>query len=75
MAGNPNVVLAKCDATANEVPGVNVKGFPTIKVWPGNAKSAPVDYNGARDAEGIIAYMKENATKEWVETKEHTEDL
>jgi len=38
IAGNPNVVIAKCDATANEVPGVNIKGFPTLKFWPGNAK-------------------------------------
>lgn len=38
LAGNPHIVIAKLDATTNEVPGVNIRGFPTLKFWPGNDK-------------------------------------
>ena len=34
-----------------------VKGYPTIKVFPAGKKSkSPKDYNGARDAAGIVDY-------------------
>jgi len=50
LASNKNILIAKIDATANEVPGVNIKGFPTIKFYPGNKKSsAPIDFEGERE--------------------------
>ena len=48
LANNPNILLAKVDSTENEVTGVNVEGFPTLRVW-GKDKANPVDYNGGRD--------------------------
>ena len=41
--GNPNVVIAKMDATANEVKGVSIQGFPTIKYF--KADGEVLDYN------------------------------
>ena len=37
---NPNIVIAKMDSVANEidVPGVTVKGFPTIYFFKGDDK-------------------------------------
>ncbi|KAI0200158.1 protein disulfide-isomerase [Astrocystis sublimbata] len=53
------VVIAKVDATANDVPD-EVRGFPTIKMYPAGAKSEPVTYGGARTVEDLITFIKEN---------------
>jgi len=31
-----------------------VQGYPTIKIFPPEGKDKPEDYNGPRDADGII---------------------
>lgn len=62
LKANKNIVIAKCDATANEVPGVNIKGFPTLKFYPGNAKGNPIDFDGDRSEEGIIKFLKDHTT-------------
>ncbi|MFO0131298.1 MAG: thioredoxin domain-containing protein [bacterium] len=33
VAGNKNLIIAKMDSTLNEVDGVSIKGFPTIKLF------------------------------------------
>jgi len=53
------VVIAKVDATANDVPD-EVQGFPTIKLYPAGAKDAPVTYSGSRTIEDLIQFIKEN---------------
>ena len=41
------VVIAKMDATANDIDldDVNVEGFPTIMMWPATAKEVPLVYD------------------------------
>jgi protein disulfide-isomerase A1 len=53
------VTIAKMDATANEVDGLNIQGFPTIKFYPKGNKQNPIDYDGERTEEGFIKYLKE----------------
>ena len=53
------VTIAKVDATANDVPD-EVQGFPTIKLYPAGAKSAPVEYSGDRSIEDLAKFVKEN---------------
>jgi len=56
-----NLVLAKMDSTANEVDGVDVKGYPTLKFYARGHKSSPVDFDGERDAASIKAWLKEHS--------------
>jgi len=60
LSSNKNIVIAKVDATANEIPGVGVRSFPTIKMWARGKKSDPIDYNGDREVEGFMKFLKEN---------------
>jgi len=73
IANNKNIIIAKCDATANEIPGVNIKGFPTLKFYKGNDKKNPVEFEGEREEAGIISWLKEHTTHTWVD--EHTAEL
>ncbi|KAE8348226.1 protein disulfide-isomerase [Aspergillus coremiiformis] len=55
----PEVIIAKIDATANDVPD-SITGFPTIKLYPAGAKDSPVEYEGSRTVEDLTNFVKEN---------------
>jgi len=62
LKGVKSVVIAKIDATANDVsPRLGIKGFPTIKLFPSNNKQAPIDYEGDRTKDSFITFVQENA--------------
>jgi len=63
MKSNENIVIAKMDSTANEVnvPGLAVKGYPTLFFFKGNDKANPIKYEGGREADDFVNYLKENA--------------
>jgi len=45
---------------------VQVSGYPTLKFYPGNDKKNPVKYDGTRQADGIVDWLKKNAKHaEW----------
>jgi len=52
-----DLVIAKMDATANEVAGVSVKSFPTIRMF--RVGSAPIEYEGDRTLEGFKKFITE----------------
>jgi len=60
-ANRKDIVIAKMDSTANEVESVNVSGFPTIKFYQRGNKRNPVNYDGDRNKEAFIAWLKEKA--------------
>lgn len=62
FADNEGVVVAKVDATANEVDiaGVDVKGFPTLYFFPAGSNE-PSLFEGDRTEEGIVAFLEKNA--------------
>ena len=72
LADVEGLVIAKIDATANEVEGVSVSGFPTIKFFAKGSKRAPQDYDGEREVDGFKKWLKDNsaAYKSYLEKKE-----
>jgi protein disulfide-isomerase A1 len=53
------IVIAKVDATANDVPD-EIQGFPTIKLFAAGSKGSPATYSGSRTIEDLITFVKEN---------------
>lgn len=57
-----NLVIAKLDATANDVPeNFKVEGFPTIYFAPANNKENPLKFDGDRTVEGFTKYLQEKS--------------
>jgi protein disulfide-isomerase A1 len=75
-----SVVIAKVDATGNEVDyeGVDVKGFPTLYFFPAGKAKKAVSYDGPRNAEGIEEFLVKNANSDFelpeAEDEEDDED-
>lgn len=61
---DPPVALGKVDATEHKELGqrFEVSGYPTLKFFK---NGEPYDYEGPRESEGIIAFMKERASPDW----------
>ena len=69
---DPPVVLAKVDAsdkTNKDLSGkYDVQGFPTIKILRNQGENVQ-EYNGPRDADGIVEYLKKQVGPASVEIK------
>ena len=61
----PSVVIAKMDGTENEVPELDVQGYPTIIFFPAEDNASQVPYQGSRDLKGFTKFIKENAKVEY----------
>ena len=59
----PTITIAKIDATANDVNGVDIEGFPTIKFWRADNKEQPIDYDGDRDIDSFLSWLDEKAAR------------
>uniref|UniRef100_A0AC34Q5G3 Protein disulfide-isomerase n=2 Tax=Panagrolaimus sp. JU765 TaxID=591449 RepID=A0AC34Q5G3_9BILA len=67
----PNLVIAKYDATANDAPEhFNVEGFPTIYFAPSGKKTTPIKYSGNRDLDDLTKFMKKHAVKSFNKKEE-----
>ncbi|WFD42390.1 protein disulfide-isomerase [Malassezia psittaci] len=53
------IAYVDCDDKANQAicAKYNVKGFPTLKLFPATKKRIPRDYNGERSAQAITDYV------------------
>lgn len=57
FADQDSIVVAKIDATANELEHTKITSFPTIKLYKKGDNSA-VDYNGERTLEGFTKFLE-----------------
>jgi len=61
---NEEVVIAKMDATANDVPPLfDVKGFPTLYWVPKGKPDQPQPYQGGREVNDFIQFIAKEATQ------------
>ncbi|KAJ2779156.1 protein disulfide-isomerase precursor [Coemansia interrupta] len=64
LKSNENLVIAKMDAIANDIPSsdpaLQIQGFPTIVLIRGDDNSV-VEYHGNRSVESFIEFLEENA--------------
>ncbi|XP_010471945.1 PREDICTED: protein disulfide isomerase-like 1-2 [Camelina sativa] len=69
---NPPLALAKIDASEDSNKGIaneyKIQGFPTIKILRNGGKTIQ-DYNGPREADGIVTYVKKQSGPASVEIK------
>ena len=63
LKGVSSVRIAKMDATANEidVEGVTVQGYPSLYFFKGDDKKNPRKFEGGREFDDMLEYIKENA--------------
>ncbi|PIK61291.1 hypothetical protein BSL78_01782 [Apostichopus japonicus] len=75
LTSDENIVIAKMDATANDVPGnYQVSGFPTIYWAPAGNKKNPKKYQGGREVPEFLEFIKKEATNPvQLEKKDKTE--
>ncbi|CAI5516466.1 unnamed protein product [Closterium sp. Naga37s-1] len=68
------VVIAKMDGTANEYPGLEVEGFPTIVFYPAGKKTDPVKV-AARTLKEFVQAIKDHASTWEAVTSQHVSHL
>jgi len=54
LSHHENLIIAKIDATQNEVNGITIRSFPTIRLWKKDEKENTIDYDGERDVQSFI---------------------
>ena len=61
VADVEDLIIADFDATVNEVPGLEIRGYPTLKFYPKNNKAGE-DYSGDRDLDAFKQWLGENSS-------------
>lgn len=56
-----DLIIAKFDATANEVAGLEVRGYPTLKYYSKDNKEG-MDYGGDRELADFKKWLSENSS-------------
>ncbi|XP_059475550.1 protein disulfide-isomerase isoform X2 [Neocloeon triangulifer] len=70
---NENVVIAKIDATANELEHTKISSFPTIKLYK-KGDNKVVDYKGARTLEALSDFIEGKEEKVSEDEDENEDD-
>ncbi|XP_075371272.1 protein disulfide-isomerase A2 [Mycteria americana] len=57
-----DIVIAKLDATANELENITINGFPTLHYFPAGPGRKMVEYKSARDVETFSKFLENGGT-------------
>lgn len=68
-----SVLIAKMDATANELEDIKIQSFPTIKLFPKNSDEI-VDYQGERTVDALTKFIDSDGKDSGRSTAEATEE-
>uniref|UniRef100_A0A8C7JPR6 Protein disulfide-isomerase n=1 Tax=Oncorhynchus kisutch TaxID=8019 RepID=A0A8C7JPR6_ONCKI len=74
-ADRDDIIIAKMDATTNEVEGVSVSGFPTLRYYPAGEDSKEVEYSGTRDLETFAMFLDNGGQLPKVEEEDDEEEV
>jgi len=79
LADRTDILVAKMDATANELEHTKIESFPTIKLYK-KGDNTVVEYNGERTLEGMKKFLESGgeigkAAPEGEEPEDDAEDL
>ncbi|XP_045464701.1 protein disulfide-isomerase [Harmonia axyridis] len=69
---NSDVVIAKMDATANELEHTKISSFPTLKLYAKESNKI-IEYNGPRTFEGLVKFV-ESGGKDGASIEEPVEE-
>merc|ERR1712107_61482 len=68
-----DLVIAKLDSTKNEIEGVDIEGFPTIKMFK-KETNEEVEYVGKKDLETMVKFIETGEQEEAEEEEDYDED-
>ncbi|KAK2918762.1 protein disulfide-isomerase A2 [Channa argus] len=68
-----NIIIAKMDATANEVESIVIQGFPTLRYFPADSKEV-IDYTGKRDLETLSKFLDDGGVLPKEESDEEEDE-
>jgi len=67
-----DLVIAKFDATTNEVDGIDIRSYPTLRFYSKDNK-AGVDYSEGRELEDFKVWLDENSSAAKAHKAQHVE--
>lgn len=63
FSSDEDIIIAKMDSTKNEVDGVHITGFPTLKFFAKDTNEV-IDYTGGRTLDDLIEFVEAQAEGE-----------
>ncbi|XP_065319482.1 protein disulfide-isomerase-like isoform X2 [Gordionus sp. m RMFG-2023] len=73
-----NIVIAKLDSPANEIEGLAIKSFPTIKLYlalkDGQTEKTVIDFGGERTLEGLKKFVESGGVEGASDGKDEEEE-